>query len=342
MVKKKKVKTIKRINLATVIMTLFLSQQAVAHHGVASLGSIGTEGPGAPVETSSSATLPEGSWLTFLKLDHAKFKTGLVPSPESDYNQYWMMGVGYGVKPWLSAYIFQPYNVKQDTAGGLNSQGFTDVSFMGVLGFKYDRGYQLVPAKESLDDLMDWHFTLYGGFSDPTGNANHRLSDGSIDPGKSLGFGRASFSYGMTATKQLTRDATLVMEAGQIQFQPYHYAVDPTHSNGLDMKFGTETRYNLALPYRLLANPEKKFRLDVSTELSYLALDRDIKEGVAALASGGRVLYGILGTRIYYQNMSFAVALKKPVWTELNESPLQQGAEGKEDYRFVATFSALF
>ena len=332
----------KIINLATLIMTLFLSQQTFAHHGVASLGSIGTEGPGAPVETSNSATLPEGSWLTFLKLDHAKSQTGLVPSPESDYNQYWMMGLGYGVKPWLSAYIFQPYNIKQDTAGGLNSQGFADVSIMGVLGFKYDRGFRLVPAQESLDDLMDWHFTLYGGFSNPTGNANHRLADGSIDPSKSLGFGRSSFSYGMTATKQLNSDATFVMEAGQIQFQPYRYDADISRTDSVTVKFGTETRLNLALPYRLLANPEKKFRLDASTELNYLALDRDTEDGVAALASGGRILYGVLGTRIYYQNMSMALALKKPVWTELNESSLQQGSEGKEDYRFVATFSALF
>jgi len=54
---------------------LLISPAVLAHHGVASLGAAGLEGPGAPVETSSSATLPEGKWLGYLKVDHAKSKT---------------------------------------------------------------------------------------------------------------------------------------------------------------------------------------------------------------------------------------------------------------------------
>ncbi|MBI4719790.1 MAG: transporter, partial [Chitinivibrionia bacterium] len=38
-----------------------LVEGALAHHGVASLGVAGLEGPGSPIETSSSATLPKGS-----------------------------------------------------------------------------------------------------------------------------------------------------------------------------------------------------------------------------------------------------------------------------------------
>lgn len=53
-------------------LALVITPPAVAHHGVASLGTAGLEGPGAPVETSSSATLPQGKWLAYLKLDHAK------------------------------------------------------------------------------------------------------------------------------------------------------------------------------------------------------------------------------------------------------------------------------
>lgn len=83
---------------ATLLLGL-ASTFAQAHHGVASLGAAGLEGPGAPVETSSSATLPEGSWLAYLKVDHAKSRTGLVAPPEGDYNQYWMLGLGYGFKP---------------------------------------------------------------------------------------------------------------------------------------------------------------------------------------------------------------------------------------------------
>ena len=309
-----------------------------AHHGVATLGAVGLEGPGAPIETSSSATLPQGSWLLSLKIDHAKSKTfDSDPSnPEGDYNQYWMLGVGYGFKPWLSGYLIQPYNIKKDEGGGLNSRGFTDLSAMGVVGFKYDDGFKLVPESESLDDLMDWHFTAYAGASLPTGKANHKLSDGSIDPGKSLGFGKPSFSYGLTATKQLNDKATAAFEVGQIRFQKYRY------DDGTRVRFGTETRVNAALAYRLMTLPDSRFRLDGNLEANYLALGRDVENGVGQAATGGKMLYGVLGVRLYKDNLSFGLAVKKPVWTDLNESSQQQGAEGKEKYRLIASVSAMF
>jgi len=322
-------------------MTLALSSPAVlAHHGVASLGAAGLDGPGAPVETSSSATLPQGKWLGYLKIDHAKSKTydasTASDEQEGDFNQYWMLGLGYGFTPWLSGYVFQPYNIKKDEYGNTDSRGFTDLSLMGVIGFKYDKGFMLVPENESLDDLMDWHFTLYGGISLPTGDANHILDDGNIDPGKSLGFGKASFSLGATATKQLSDNATAVFEIGQIRFQSYRY------DNGDLVRFGTENRANAALAYRLHQNPETRFRVDGNVELNFLNLGRDIENGVGAAATGGDMLYGVLGVRLYKDNMSLGLALKKPVWTDLNEENHQQGAEGKEKYRFIATFSTLF
>ncbi len=45
---------------------------------------------------------------------------------------------------------------------------------------------------------------------------------------------------------------------------------------------------------------------------------------------------------LYQGNMSLGLALKKPIWTNLNEDDMQQGSEGKEKYRLIATFSALF
>lgn len=324
------------------------SASAFAHHGVASLGAAGLEGPGAPVETSSSATLPQGKWLGYLKIDHAKSKTSITPPPddnaEGDYNQYWMLGLGYGFKPWLSGYLFQPYNIKVDEADGQDSRGFTDLTAMGVIGFKYDNGFMLVPANESLDDLMDWHFTAYGGLSLPTGEANHRLDDGSIDPGKSLGFGKSSFSWGLTATRQVSDNATVVFEAGQIRFQKYRYDPDSIggNPNGLRVKFGTETRLNSAFSYRLISHPDSRFRLDGNAELNYLKLDRDVEDGVGAIATGGEMVYGVLGVRLYKDNFSLGLALKKPIWTDLNEESEQQGAEGKEKYRIIATVSALF
>lgn len=316
---------------------------ALAHHGVASLGAAALDGPGAPVETSSSATLPEGKWLAYLKVDHAKSRTGLLPEPENDYNQYWMAGIGYGVTPWFSAYVFQPYNVKVDQGpGATSSRGATDVALMGVLGFKYDEGFMRVPAQESLDDLMDWHFTAYAGASLPSGDANHRLSDGTIDPGKSLGFGKPSFSVGLTATRQFSEADTAVFELGQIRFLTGHYADDGDAATPERVRFGTETRVNAALSHRLLTLPERRFRLDGNLEANYLHLGRDVEDGTPATASGGHILYGVLGVRLYLDNMSLGLAVKKPVWTRLNESEQQQGSEGKESYRLIATFSAMF
>ncbi len=322
---------------------LLVPVPAFAHHGVASLGAAGLDGPGAPVETSSSATLPEGKWLAYLKLDHAQSRTGIAAPPEGDYNQYWMAGLGYGVKPWFSAYVFQPYNIKVDQPGGTDSRGFTDLSLMGVIGFKYDEAFRLVPAGESLDDLMDWHFTAYAGASLPTGKASHVLGDGTIDPGKSLGFGEPSFSYGLTATRQITDNATAVFELGQIRFRNHRYDAAPA-SPTQTMEFGTETRLNAALAYRLLTAPDSRFRLDGNAELNFLRLGKDVADGIADDASGGDILYGVIGVRLYQDNMSLGLALKKPIRTWLNEpagSP-QQGAEGTEKYRLIATFSALF
>jgi len=310
---------------------------ALAHHGVASLGAAGLEGPGAPVETSSSATLPQGKRLAYLKLDHARFRTyDPADRTEADSAQYWMLGLGYGFTPWFSAYVFQPYNLKKDEPEGFSSRGFADLSLMGVLGFKYDEGLRRVPANEGLDDLMDWHFTLYAGASLPTGEANHRLSDGSIDPGKSLGFGKPSFSYGLTATKQLTDNTTLVFEAGQMRFQQYTYA------DGQSMRFGTETRFNAAVSQRLHTLPERRFRLDGNAELNYLRLGRDRTAAGPELATGGDMLYAVLGVRLYKDTLSLGLGLKRPIWTELNEEPDQQGAEGKEKYRLILTLSAIY
>lgn len=320
------------------LLALLAAPLAHAHHGVASLGAAALEGPGAPIETSSSATLPQGQWLAYLKLDHARSRTfdSDPANPEGDYNQYWMAGLGYGFTPWFSAYLFQPYNIKVDEKGGQDSRGFTDLSLMGVLGFKYDDGFRRVPASESLDDLEDWHFTLYGGFSLPTGNADHRLKDGSIDPGKSLGFGKSSHNLGATATRQLTADTTAVFEAGYIGFRKYRY------DDGQTMRFGGETRLNAALTHRLFTLPESRFRLDLNLEANYLHLERDRSQNGPERATGGDMLYGVAGVRLYKDNLSLGLGVKKPVWTDLNEENEQQGAEGREKHRLILTLSALF
>jgi len=170
--------------LALGIALAMVALPASAHHGVAGLGAASLEGPGAPIEQSSSATLPQGEVFTYFKVDYADWETYTsATDDEADYSTFWMAGLGYGVTPWLSLYAFLPYHDKVDENDFHNTHGFADVALNATLGFKYDDGFHLVPAKESLDDLEDWHFTLYAGATLPTGNPNLRDRDGNIDKG---------------------------------------------------------------------------------------------------------------------------------------------------------------
>ena len=321
-----------------------LGKPALAHHGVAGVGAAAIEGPGAPVESASSAVLPQGRTLAYLKLDHAKFKAVDPTVSEADYSQFWMMGIGHGFTPWFSAYFFAPYNIKIDTsdpAGGpkYDTRGWADFSMMGQVGFKYEpgQGFKLTPANESLDDLEDWHFSAFAGATIPHGNPNLRDSSGTIDPGKSTGFGRPSWSIGLTMSKMLTRDLTLSVEASALRFREHTYADAST------MKFGAENRLNAALAYRMFGDAGRKLRVDGVLEVQYLGLGKDRANGMEDPDTGGRMLYLMPGLRLYKDNMSFALGIKKPVSARLNEvTSLQQGAEGKEKYRVIFSASWLF
>jgi len=314
-----------------------LAQPVLAHHGVAGVGVAALQGPGAPIESAASSVLPEGGVLAYLKVDEARYKKYDWAAPNADYARFTMLGLGYGVTPWFSAYVFVPHNTKVEESGGLDSRGWADMSVMGQLGFRYDQdGWRLTPANESLDDLEDWHFSVFAGATAPTGSANHRLADGSIDAGKSLGFGKPAWSLGITASKMLSETLTLSLEASTFRFQPY------TYDNGERVQFGAENRLNAALAWRALTLPEQRFRLDPVLELQYLTLGRDRVDGVGERGTGGRMLYVMPGVRAYWHNASFALGVKKAVWTDLNESSTQQGAEGKEKYRLVFSASLMF
>lgn len=333
------------------LATLLVSALAQAHHGVAGVGAAALDGPGAPVESASSAVLPAGKTLLYAKLDDARFKRGDGSDTEVDYNRYWMLGIGHGVTSWFSAYLFAPYNRKADTdeppgaaTPKFDTKGWADVSVMGQIGFKHEPGQGLkpIPAQESLDDQEDWHFTVFAGASIPTGNPNLKNGAGDIDPGKSTSFGKPAYSVGLTATKQLARTLTFNLEASTIRFRTHRYEPDTANPAGLTVKFGTENRLNGSLSYRMHANPDSRLRIDGVIEAQYLGLARDVENGVAAAATGGKIVYLVPGVRIYKDNMSFAIGIKKPAWTRLNESGQQQGAEGKEKYRLILSASVLF
>jgi Putative MetA-pathway of phenol degradation len=321
----------------TLLMFLMIPTLTFAHHGVASLGVAGLEGPGAPVESSSSATLPDGAWLGTLKLDYAVFDTHTpARDDEGDRNAFWIYGIGYGVTPGLSLYAFVPYSVKKLEDNSIISAGFTDISLMGVYGFKWDEGLRRIPSSESLDDLQDWHFTLYGGLTLPTGDADFRDGAGNIDPGLSLGFGTTSQLAGTTATKAFDNGLTMVLDGSWIGFRENTYADDTT------MLFGTEWRLNTALTQRLLIDADSKLRLDANLEANFLALGRDRADDVDEAGTGGRVLYLLPGLRLYKGSTSLGLGWKMPVWTDLNEDDMQQGAEGGETGRFILSWSTLF
>jgi len=317
---------------------------AAAHHGVAGLGAAGLEGPGAPIEQSSSATLPQGKVFTYFKVDYADWKTYTPQKDdESDDSTFWMGGLGYGVTPWLSLYAFLPYNEKVDENDSFNTHGFADASVNATLGFKYDHGFRLVPEKESLDDLEDWHFTVYAGATLPTGNPNVRDRSGNIDKGKSTGFGHPAWTLGATASKMLDERWTLNFDVSNLWFQEYTYDADPAHGGErFTGQFGDELRFNTALIYKAYTNAEARLRFDGLVELNYLHLGRDKEDGVPEEATGGDVLYWMPGVRAYWRNMSFALGVKLPVVQNLNEEDQQQGAEGKERYRVIFSVSALF
>ncbi|WP_457621801.1 transporter [Persephonella sp.] len=321
--------------LLTVFLTFYLT--ASAHHGVASLGAAGLEGPGAPLETSSSATLPEGKFLAYLKLDYASFyKYTPAVDDETESYTFWIYGLGYGLKSYLSLYLFVPYYTKKLEDNSFNTSGFADMSVIVVYGFKYDDGFIPIPKRESLDDMTDWHFTVYTGVTLPTGDPNIRDSNGTIDPGMSLGFGKPTVTVGFTGTKQINDELTFITETSYLKFFEYKY------NDGTKYRFGDEFRFNTAFTYKLITDVKRRLRLDTNIELNYLYLGRDAENGVELEGTGGNILYSVFGFRLYYNTVSVGLGIKKPVWKDLNEQKLQQGAEGKENYRIIFTFSALF
>ncbi|MDQ7068452.1 MAG: hypothetical protein Q9M40_11025 [Sulfurimonas sp.] len=149
-----------------------LSTGLFAHHGVPTVSVAGLVGPGAPIETTSSTTLQEGSLLGYMRVDSASYTT-YTPAKDGEQQRsdFFLYGAGYGVTSYFSAYIFAPYYTKaQDDA--LTTSDFHDLNFQLTLGMKYDDGLILMPKSESLDDLEDWHFTATFSFTLPTGNSN--------------------------------------------------------------------------------------------------------------------------------------------------------------------------
>ncbi len=268
-------KFFKRNKTLILFYTFFIfSNSIIAHHGIASISNIGIRGPGSAIETSSQGILPENTHFFLLKLDDVKYKTYTPEKDEEMLNhRFFTYGYGYGITSFLSFYGFLPYNEKTTENYRFTTAGFADFSLYLVLGFKYDNGFYLNPVEESLDDLQDFHFSIYMGSSFPSGNPNIKDSQGNIDPGMSTGFGNSSYIVGFTIAK-FYNEFTYNIEFSYLKFSPYKY------KNNLKMKFGNEFRGNLALIYRMNFNEQKLFRWDVFLEWNFLKIYKDKEKGI--------------------------------------------------------------
>ncbi len=317
--------------LSVLVPAILAAGPALAHHGVAAVGFAGPEGPGTALETTSALPLP---WLTafgMLKGELVPFQRLRHAEPENkSLSSFNMAAVGFGALPWLSVYVFQPYNLKAQDGVGANA-GFGDTNLMLSLGAKWDEGLRLVPEKESLDELADLHLGLWVSLTLPGGPTTSVDDRGEpFAPDMQTGFGEPSPAFGLALLKQISEDFTWLGEVSYQHFLTHWY---PTTV----YRFGGETRVNTAVARRAWASG--RLRADLSGELCFLHLQRDQELGRDLEASGGAILYAGLGLRASWAGFSAALGARTAVAKSLNEQAQQQGSEGLELLRASLTLS---
>lgn len=307
-------------------LSLLAATPALAHHGTAAVSAIAAAGPGAALDTTSALPLGERTLLALGKTEYARLQRRDGFTEQKRYASFNTLALGYGLTPWLSAFVFQPYNVKAQGGVGTNA-GLGDTNLMLSAALKWDGGLRLAPERESLDELGDWHFGIWAACSLPVGPTGRRDDAGDpYAPDMQTGFRGPSPSAGLTVLKQLSGDLTALGEVNHQAFLEQRYP-----ATGARYRFGAETRVNAALAWRLLASGAG--RLDLVPELSALDLQRDREDGVALRASGGTILYGQLGARWTLGGLSVGASVRRAVARSLHEGAEQQGSEGLEAFR---------
>lgn len=314
---------------------------AQAHHGVAAVGFSDPEGPGVGIDATAALTLPRSLGFAMARTELVSFKSrGNHAAFPQQKTAAWFntAALGFGITPWLSGYVFQPYNVKSADGGIGTNTGAGDTNLMLAFGWKWDEGLRLIPQKESLDELRDWHFLFWASCSLPLGPTEHRDESGELfAPDMQTGFGAPSVAAGLAALKQLSTDFTVLAEGNYQYFFPHDYR----HAR---YQFGAETRINAAVVYRVYG--KRGVRVDGIAELGGLRLQRDREQpaGTAAMtplsASGGDVLYGTVGVRAYIGRVAVGGGIKRALASRLHEEPEQQGSEGLERFRLALAISA--
>ena len=321
--------------LVSLLLTISLTLGVSAHHG----GSSVSQGPGTPIETNTPITLPKDSAVVFTRAEFASFqKFGRDEPNNIDNFRFYQLGASYGITDSLMGTLILPYNVKsQDGPGGGTARGLGDVQFILNLGMNYDSvdGFSLNGPDDVGVDIFEsgkWYFGAFGGLTVPTGRTDIDLGLG-VDGGLQPGFGSTTGMIGFSAQKALGPDFSLLADTSINMFTP---------QSGGD-KFGNEFRANLAGVYTLKNNPEDTLRQwDASLELNYLRLSRDETAATADLGTGGSILYVTPGMRFQVGDVNLGAGIKLPVFKDLNERSMQQGAEGLENWRLVLTSSMAF
>jgi hypothetical protein len=326
---------LKRIVGIIIFSALFFPLTAWAHHGGVSL----PFGPGTPIETSSPLTLPEGGVVLYARTEQVQWRKFQFAEPTNkDSFTFSSVGASYGITPYLTGSFSVPYNIKRQDPSGSNS-GIGDIRFSGILGFHHEsgKGFELNTAKEdaiSLEGVKKTFFTFYGGFTVPTGKSNEELG-GKVDPAMQPGFGSPSFTLGFNAGRALFRSLSFVADTSFDVF-----------TRRDDFKFGNEYRFNLAAVQELYGKPEKFIaKIDGILELNLLHISRDEQGGEGLRATGGTILYVTPGMRFSFpglRNANLGIAVKIPVYKNLNEQDEQQGSEGLEKFRGILTLSFYF
>jgi hypothetical protein len=316
-----------------------MNTAADAHHG----GVSSAFGPGAPIETASPLALGKGRYLIYEKFEYVPFEHKNHAEPENiDTFAFFNTVFGYGATDELSFYGILPFASKEQDSLG-TSDGFGDLGLLVQYGFKLGerdgiRGlYHFGPedsygAAYSSDDLK---MSVIAGLTVPTGTTSNRDDEGNrFDMGMQPGFATPSFTLGFAASKMIIPHVTVTGDTSVLTF---------TETN--DGKPGNEVRFNAAGGYEVFEKTNGFLsRLDIIGESNFLHLTKDMnEESEKENDSGGSILYLSPGLRATFgKHVSVGALIKIPTWKDLNNESEQQGAEGLEDYRAIATCSVSF
>ncbi|MCC6207333.1 MAG: hypothetical protein IT488_04195 [Gammaproteobacteria bacterium] len=328
------------------LLTAFLITpvaSALAHHG----GVSAAFGPGAPVETSSPLTLPKGKFLLYERVEISPFKKFGDSRDDggNDKSTFTNTLLGYGINDAVSAFVSLPY-AKKELIDDNTSQGFGDINLIVQYGFKHGSrdgfsGWYSFDADDTAGKeytLPEWKYGLSFSTTLPSGEIHNKDKNGDVlGLGSQTGFAVPSYNFTGIASKMFAPHWTW---SGDIQFRTF--AFNGGSGGG---KPGNEFRINNAVMYEAIERKGAPLsRLDLILEANFLDLRKDLDENrVQDDAAGGSLLYLAPGIRFTFNDkVSMGLLYKEVVWKDLNNEDQQQGGEGLEEYRFIATLSSVF